>query len=64
MAETAFHWLDDSKNFNKRADVQKAFDELLGKDSGGLDSKEMIDAIVAIVPDDNGTFRNVVPKAI
>ena len=64
MAETAFHWLDDSKNFNKRADVQKAFDELLGKDSGRLNPKEMIDAMVAIVPDDNGKFRNVVPKTI
>jgi short-subunit dehydrogenase len=31
MAETALHWLDDSKNFNKRADVQKASMNSWGK---------------------------------
>ena len=64
MAETAFHWLDDKKNFNKRADVQKAFDDLLGTDEGRLDPKEMIEAIVDIVPADTGKYRNVVPKAV
>jgi NAD(P)-dependent dehydrogenase (short-subunit alcohol dehydrogenase family) len=64
MAETAFKWLDDSKNFTKRADLQKAFDSLLGTDEGRLDPKEMIDAMIAIVPSDTGKFRNVVPKAV
>jgi len=64
MAETAFHWLDDSKNFTKRAALQKAFDDLIGNDAGRLDPKEMIDAMVAIVPADTGRFRNVVPQAV
>jgi NAD(P)-dependent dehydrogenase (short-subunit alcohol dehydrogenase family) len=61
MAETAFRWLDDDKNFNKRADVQAGFDSLLGTDEGRLDPQEMIDAMVRIVPSDTGKFRNVVP---
>ncbi len=64
MAETAFQWLDDSKNFTKRAALKKTFDDLLGQDSGRLDPNEMIEAMVAIVPADTGKFRNVVPKAI
>jgi NAD(P)-dependent dehydrogenase (short-subunit alcohol dehydrogenase family) len=64
MAETAFHWLDDSKNFTKRAVLKKSFDDLLGQDSGRLDANEMIAAMVAIVPAESGKFRNVVPKSI
>jgi NAD(P)-dependent dehydrogenase (short-subunit alcohol dehydrogenase family) len=64
MAETAFKWLDDSQNFTKRADVRRAFDELLGTDAGRLDPKEMIDAMIAIVPADTGKFRNVVPQFV
>jgi len=35
MSETPFRWLDDSKNFTKRAQLQQVFDSLLGhlKDS-------------------------------
>jgi NAD(P)-dependent dehydrogenase (short-subunit alcohol dehydrogenase family) len=64
MAETAFQWLDDKKNFTMRADLRKMLDDLLGKDSGRLDPKEMIDAMIQIVPSDTGKFRNVVPRAI
>jgi NAD(P)-dependent dehydrogenase (short-subunit alcohol dehydrogenase family) len=64
MAETAFRWLDDSKNFNKCADVKAAFDSMLGRPEGRLDPTEMIEAMVAIVPADTGKFRNVVPKVI
>jgi NAD(P)-dependent dehydrogenase (short-subunit alcohol dehydrogenase family) len=64
MAEAAFHWLDDSKNFTKRADLQKTYDSLIGKDEGRLDPQEMIEAMVKIVPADTGKFRNVVPQAV
>jgi NAD(P)-dependent dehydrogenase (short-subunit alcohol dehydrogenase family) len=64
MSELAFHWLDDSKNFTKRAALQKTFDGVLALDSARLDPKEMIDAMVAIVPADTGKFRNVVPTAV
>jgi NAD(P)-dependent dehydrogenase (short-subunit alcohol dehydrogenase family) len=64
MADSAFQWLDDSRNFTKRAALRKTLTELLGQDSGRLDPNEMIAAMVAIVPADSGKFRNVVPKAI
>jgi NAD(P)-dependent dehydrogenase (short-subunit alcohol dehydrogenase family) len=64
MAENAFRWLDDSKNFTKRADMRANFDSLLGTPEGRLDPKEMIDAIIQIVPSDTGKFRNVVPKFV
>jgi hypothetical protein len=64
MAEAAFHWLDDSKNFTKRGDLHKTYDELLRKDEGRLNPQEMIDAMVSIVPADTGKFRSVVPKAV
>jgi len=64
MAATAFQWLDDSKNFTKRAVLKKTFADMLGQDSGRLDPNEMIAAMVSIVPIYTGEFRNVVPKAI
>lgn len=64
MADTAFRWLDDSKNFTKREKLRKTFDDLLGAPEGHLDPKEMVDRMIEIVPADSGTFRNVVPKFI
>lgn len=64
MADNAFRWLDDSKNFTKRADMKANFDSLLGTPEGRLDPKEMIDAMIQIVPSDTGKFRNVVPKFV
>ncbi len=64
VGETAFRWLDDSKNITKRADLAAQLDLLLGNDSGRLDPKEMIDAMIKIVPSDKGKYRNVVPKFI
>jgi NAD(P)-dependent dehydrogenase (short-subunit alcohol dehydrogenase family) len=64
MAETAFKWLDDGKNYTKRANLQKLFDSLIGNAEGRLDPREMIEAMVSIVPSDTGKFRNVVPKAV
>lgn len=64
MAETALHWLDDERNFTKRADYMRSVNELIGNDAGRLDPQEMIDAMVRIVPADEGTFRNVVPHVV
>jgi NAD(P)-dependent dehydrogenase (short-subunit alcohol dehydrogenase family) len=64
MADNAFRWLDDEKNFTKRADMKANFDALLGTPQGRLDPKEMIDAMIEIVPSDTGKFRNVVPKFV
>lgn len=64
MADTAFRWLDDSKNFTKRAVLRKTFDDLLGTPEGHLDATEMIDRMIEIVPGDTGKFRNVVPKFV
>jgi len=64
MAENAFRWLDDEKNFTKRADMKASFDSLLGTPQGRLDPKEMIDAMLEIVPSDTGKFRNVVPQFV
>ncbi len=63
MADTPFRWLDDAKNFTKRATLRKAFDDFLNAPDGHLDAKEMIDRMIEIVPADTGKFRNVVPKA-
>jgi NAD(P)-dependent dehydrogenase (short-subunit alcohol dehydrogenase family) len=64
MADTAFRWLDDSRNFSKRADLRATFDSLLATDAGRLDPAEMIERMVAIVPADTGKFRNVVPQFV
>ena len=64
MADNPFRWLDDSKNFTKRAELKKVFDDMLATPEGRLDPAEMIDAIIKIVPADTGKFRNVVPKVI
>lgn len=64
MADNAFRWLDDEKNFTKRADMRAGFDALLATPEGSLDPTEMIDAIIQIVPSDTGKFRNVLPKFV
>jgi NAD(P)-dependent dehydrogenase (short-subunit alcohol dehydrogenase family) len=64
MADTAFRWLDDSKNFTKRGQLRQTFDDLLAQPGGHMDPQEMIDRMIEIVPADTGKFRNVVPKAV
>ena len=64
VGETAFRWLDDSKNITKQADLTAQLDALIGNDSGRLDPKDMIDAMVKIVPSEEGKYRNVLPKFI
>lgn len=64
MADTAFRWLDDTKNFTKRAELRATFDALLATPEGSLDPQEMIDRMIEIVPADSGTFRNVSPQFV
>ena len=64
MADNPFRWLEDSKNFTKRAALRKGFDDFFATPEGRLDPKEMIDRMIEIVPADTGKFRNVVPKVI
>ena len=64
MADTAFRWLDDARNFTKRDTLRKTFDALLGQPEGHLDPQEMIDRMIDIVPADAGKFRNVCPQFV
>lgn len=64
MADNPFRWLDDSKNFTKRADLRKGFDDFFATPEGKMDPTEMVERMIEIVPADTGKFRNVVPKAI
>ena len=64
MADTAFRWLDDRKNFTKRDKLRDTFDALLADPQGHMDPQEMIDRMIAIVPADTGKFRNVCPQAV
>ncbi|MEP7042900.1 MAG: hypothetical protein ABI843_07545 [Dokdonella sp.] len=64
MGDTAFRWLDDSKNFTKRADLRATLDNLLSSPQGLLDPQEMIDRMIDIVPKDSGKYRNVVPQFV
>ncbi len=64
MADNPFRWLDDARNFTKRADLRNGFDAFFATPEGKMDPQEMIDRMIEIVPADTGKFRNVVPKKI
>jgi NAD(P)-dependent dehydrogenase (short-subunit alcohol dehydrogenase family) len=64
MADTPFRWLDDSRNFTKRAAMRATFDSLLATPEGHLDPAEMIARMVEVVPADTGKFRNVCPQFV
>jgi short-subunit dehydrogenase len=59
MAETAFYWMNDEKNFNKKADVKKQLEKVFEEQGNPQD---MIDEMIKIIPADSGKFRNVFPK--
>ncbi len=61
-AESASHWMDDSRNYVKKADVQGFFDRILGDEQNRMDPQLMADAMVEIIPKETGLFRNVVPQ--
>lgn len=58
LLANAFKWLDDKKNFTKRATLQATFDSVLEDER---DPEEVIRAMVEIVPSELGRARNVVP---
>jgi NAD(P)-dependent dehydrogenase (short-subunit alcohol dehydrogenase family) len=62
-AESASHWMDDRKNYVKRAAVQGFFDRILGDEQNRMDPQLMADAMVSIIPKEAGRFRNVVPQS-
>lgn len=64
MADAPFRWMNDEVNFTKKADLRAVFDSLLGTPEGRLDPTEMIDAMIEIVPQEEGKFRNVVPQFV
>jgi NAD(P)-dependent dehydrogenase (short-subunit alcohol dehydrogenase family) len=64
MADNPFRWLDDSKNFTKKATLRKEFDSFFATPEGRMDPTEMIERMIEVVPADDGKFRNVVPKKI
>ncbi len=59
MADTAFRWLDDSRNFTKRQALRDTLDGMLSQPEGRLDPEEMVARMIDIVPSDTGKFRNV-----
>jgi NAD(P)-dependent dehydrogenase (short-subunit alcohol dehydrogenase family) len=64
MADTPFRWLDDSRNFTKRAEMRATFDSLLSTPQGRLNPEEMIESMIEVVPADTGKFRNVMPQFV
>jgi NAD(P)-dependent dehydrogenase (short-subunit alcohol dehydrogenase family) len=64
MADTAFRWLDDARNFTRRDELRATFDALLASPQGHLDPREMIERMIEIVPADTGRVRNVCPRFV
>ena len=62
-AESSSHWMDDRENDIKLDTVTTFFNQILSADDNRMDPQLMADAMVAIIPEDTGLFRNVVPKA-
>jgi short-subunit dehydrogenase len=62
-AESSSHWMDDRANYIKRETVATFFGQILSTDDNRMDPQLMADAMVSIIPEDTGLFRNVVPKA-
>jgi NAD(P)-dependent dehydrogenase (short-subunit alcohol dehydrogenase family) len=62
-AESSFHWMDDRTNYIKRDVVKGFFDQILSPDDNRMDPQLMADAMVSLIPEDSGLFRNVVPHA-
>jgi short-subunit dehydrogenase len=62
-AESSSHWMDDQANYIKRDTVATFFGQILSTDDNRMDPQLMADAMISIIPEDTGLFRNVVPKA-
>ena len=64
MSETSYRWLDDEKNFTKKADLRKSFEAQISKPDWKLVPQDMIDEMVKVIPSETGKFRNVFPKFV
>ena len=64
MAENAFRWLDDSRNFTKRETMREIVAALIGNSDGRLNPVEMINRMIEVIPSKSGTFRNIFPPAM
>jgi NAD(P)-dependent dehydrogenase (short-subunit alcohol dehydrogenase family) len=64
MAENAFRWLDDGRNFTKRAVIRETIARLIGNAEGRMDPKEMIANMVDVIPAKAGKFRNIFPQVV
>jgi len=62
-AESSSHWMDDRANYIKRDAVATFFSQIVSTDENRMDPQLMADAVVSIIPENTGLFRNVVPKA-
>ena len=62
-AESSTHWMDDRENYIKLTTVRTFFNQILSTDDNRMDPQLMADAMVSIIPEDTGLFRNAVPKA-
>src|SRR3984893_1425005 len=62
-AESSSHWMDDREDDIKLNTVTTFFKRKGSGDDKRMDRQLMPDAMVAIIPEDTGLFRNVVPKA-
>ena len=62
-AESSSHWMDDRANYIKLDTVTTFFNQILSTDDNRMDPQRMADAMVSIIPEETGLFRNVVPKA-
>ena len=61
LADSTYHWHDDSQNFTREADIRASFDEIM---MGQFDPQDMIDKMVEVISADDGKYRNVWPPSI
>jgi NAD(P)-dependent dehydrogenase (short-subunit alcohol dehydrogenase family) len=64
MSETSFRWLNDKKNFTKKADLRASFDAQMNVPDWRLNPQDMIDEMVKVIPAETGKFRNVFPQFV
>jgi len=64
MIANAFRWLDDSRNFTKRAALQAEADAIIGAGARLADPAVMIQRMVEIIPARTGRYRNVYPEGM
>jgi NAD(P)-dependent dehydrogenase (short-subunit alcohol dehydrogenase family) len=58
IADTTYRWQDDAVNFNRRADIEARFAEIM---QAQFDPQDMIDKMVEVIGAEDGMYRNVWP---